>query len=185
MENDVERTDEDASRRSRRSGRQRRRRSTDTSNSGFSQLDFFRHYCVEIFALCLLATGIFLLVEQLEIKVVIHRYFVRITQQGSNIVSYLVSTVLGVQTSDIVGLVLTFAAILLIVWRLRYRVIEKYKYLDDLIGCPNCGENLKRLPRQNTHRAMEFLFRVHIKRYSCAKCPFHASSWENSFWVNS
>jgi len=175
MENDVERTDEDASRRSGQSGS--RRKSKDTSNPDRSKTGFIKNYRFEIFALFLLLLGFFLLVERLEIKTVIYDQITWLSKHGNEIWSYFILVISDVQKSDLVGLFLMFVASLLIAWRVRYRAIQKYMHLDELAGCPECRKILRRLPKKRVHRILEFLFRVRIRRYSCEKCSFQATAW--------
>ena len=177
MENDVERTDEDTSRQSRQSNRRSRMKRKDTSDPGLSKTSFIKYYRFEIFALFLLLLGIFLLVERLEIKTVIYNQSLGLMQYANEIWSIFVSAIVGVQKSDLVGLILMLVSVMLIAWRVRFRAIQKYKHLDDLAGCPECGQNLRRLSKKKRHRILELLFRVRIRRYSCEKCHFQASPW--------
>ena len=178
MENDVEPNDEDVSRPSRRSRGHRHTTSKDTRESGESKASFFKRYRVEIFAVCLLALGIFLLVERLEIKKVMYRQMLWLAEPIKSFASFLVTTLVGVQKSDIVGLVLMVMAVCLIAWRVRFRAINRHKDVDAVAGCPNCSENLIRLPKKPIHRLLELLFQVRIRRFSCAKCAYSASTWD-------
>lgn len=179
MENDVERTDEDASRQRRQSNRNSRKKRKDTSDTGLSKISLIRYYRFEIFALFLLLLGVFLLVERLEIKTVIYQRCMWLMHHANAIWSYFASVIVSVQKSDLVGLFLMLVSIILIAWRVRFRAIQKYKHLDDLAGCPECGQNLRRLAKKRAHRLLELLFRVHIRRYSCEKCTFKASPWHS------
>lgn len=170
MDNDEERTVESASKRSGRSRRSNRKNSEVPT--------FFKQYRIEIAAIFLLISGIFLLVERLEIKALLYHQIVWLSQRIGDMVMYLLSITRIVQKSDIVGLVLIFIALFLILWRMRYRVVSKYKHLDSRAACPNCGDHLRRVPGKVTHRLLEFLFRVRIRRFSCEKCLFCVSRWD-------
>ena len=179
MKNDEEHTDEPVSKRKRRgrSRRHKRRESEELTNGDHSEGGFLYRYRVDIFAISLLAVGIFLLVERLEIKAAIYRPLMRLVQRISDIGSHVISAVIGLQKSDLVGLILMFVSVVIIVLRMRYRAIKKSEHLDHHAACPKCEGHLQRMPTKVTHRLQEFLFNVRIRRFACDKCRFRDSRW--------
>jgi len=180
MENDEERTDEPESKRSERSHRHEHTLSDEPTDSDYAIINFFKKYRVEVFAVCLLAVGIFLLVERWEIKWAIYVQLLWWSQRINEVGSRIISVATSVQKSDIVGLILMCVAVYLITWRMRWRAITRYRHLhlDFKTHCPKCGDHLRRVPERVMHRVLEFVFRVRIRPFSCEKCQFHSSRWD-------
>jgi hypothetical protein len=137
-----------------------------------------RKYWGEILGAILLALGIFLLVEKLEIKAVIYSKLVWLVQQLGRFFSSLFSWVGSVEFSDYVGLLLVVGAVVLIGARFRARIIKRHADRGPLHRCPKCGERTKRVPGRIDQRMVAFLFRVRIRRYTCRKCSHSISWWE-------
>jgi hypothetical protein len=127
--------------------------------------EFVREYRVELIAGFLALLGIFLLVEQMEIRVTILR-LVSLTWRTVtaaigvvfNAVFYRIS---NITTSDLLGLGLIVLAIAVTLWRVRVRLMQRFAEHT----CPVCGGNLRRLHRRWSDRLLSLL--VPVGRYHC------------------
>jgi hypothetical protein len=127
--------------------------------------EFVREYRVELIAGFLALLGIFLLVEQMEIRVTILRLF-RLawrTVGGAMgaAVKAIVYRVSHITTSDLLGLGLVALAVAVVLWRVRVRLMRRYAEHV----CPICGGNLRRLHRRWRDRLLSLL--VPVARYRC------------------
>jgi hypothetical protein len=138
-----------------------------------SQRSYFREYNFEITVVILITLGIFLIVEDLEIKYYIYQFvkafffgighIIKLIQNGT---IYVVSQF---ETSDLVGISLILLAIFLIAKRWRDRIIERHSILTE---CPNCSGHLVRTHRELNHKIMSFIYFVTVKRYHCKACSY-------------
>ena len=139
----------------------------------YSQRSFLRGYNFEITVVLLIALGIFLIVEELEIKSYLYRFvkgfffaigdIIKLIRSGS---VYIISQF---ETSDLVGIFLILLAIFLLARRWRDRIIERH---DTLTECPNCGGHLVRTRRELNHRIMSIIYFVTVKHYHCKVCKY-------------
>jgi len=138
-----------------------------------NQKSYFREYNFEITVVSLIALGIFLIVEDLEIKYYIYQivkgfffgigHIIKLIKNGA---IYLVSQF---ETSDLVGISLILLAIFLLAGRWRDRIIERHVTLTE---CPNCGGHLVRTHRELNHKIMSFIYFVTVKHYHCKVCKY-------------
>ena len=142
------------------------------SKSG--QKKFLKEYNFEIIVVFLIGLGIFLLVEDLEIKGYLYKFIKGfffgigdIVQFFSNAITFLVRQF---ETSDLVGISLILIALLLIANRWRERMIERYLILNN---CPNCDGNLLRIKRTLKHKITSLVYFVDVKNYSCKNCDYN------------
>ena len=138
-----------------------------------TQLSKFKEYKFEINVIILLGVGIFLLVEDFEIK---HFIAVRI-----RFILIFIADIIGIardaiinnikllEMSDLVGIIFITFAIFLIVNRWREKIINQFSVL---IECPKCGEKLHRIHKNNFQRFFGLLFFLNIKNYKCNSCAF-------------
>tara|TARA_B100000029_G_C17504557_1_gene933960 strand:- start:76 stop:567 length:492 start_codon:yes stop_codon:yes gene_type:complete len=134
---------------------------------------FFEEYNFEILVFGLLSVGFFLLWEDWNIKSVtwsiitnIVRVVVTFIRDFSVSIGNIIS---GVETSDIIGIVLILTALALILNRARMRVISNH---PELSSCPNCNGGLSRSHRRKRHRALGLIVNRKLKRYRCRSCSF-------------
>tara|TARA_Y100001970_G_C14174345_1_gene826066 strand:+ start:876 stop:1349 length:474 start_codon:yes stop_codon:yes gene_type:complete len=133
---------------------------------------FHKEYSFEIKVIILFTLGIFLLVEDLEIKQYIFEalrtMFFTIgigIKLFRDTVLYLVKQF---EVSDIVGISLILYVVYLIANRWRERMIERYL---DLNSCPKCGSNeIQRIRKNWNHKVMSILYFVKVKHYQCKQC---------------
>ena len=140
-----------------------------------------RRFWFELLAAALLTLGVFLLVEQLQIKAILWRTLAGWANSISSTAYELWRRSLGVlvsaERSDLVGVALVLVGLGMITTRLRRRAIERHPELIREHECPTCRRDLYRVRRRPVDRLMEFLFWIRMSRYRCSKCSFHASVW--------
>jgi len=139
------------------------------------QGSFISEYNYEITIVVLIALGIFLLVEDLEIKHYMYlglRWFLFsigdiIKGIRDNIILLLEKDLF--ELSDLVGISLILFALHLAAKRWRDREIERY---SELSICPNCGGKLQRVQRTPKQKIISFFYVAQVKNYSCRECEF-------------
>ncbi len=161
--------------------RKRRRRSRRHEHSHPRRPAFFKRFWFEILAFFFLASGIFLLVERLQIKAILWGWILRIVEivaaTGSAIGHWITQHLITVEKSDLVGVGLILVALLMIGSRLRARAIARHPPPALKEECPKCSADMVRAPRRLAHRLLEFALWIRIRRYACSKCSFRAASW--------
>ena len=139
------------------------------------QGSFISEYNYEITIVVLIALGIFLLVEDLEIKHYMYlglRWFLFsigdiIKGIRDNVILLLEKDLF--ELSDLVGISLILFALHLAAKRWRDREIERY---SELSICPNCGGKLQRIQRTPKQKIISFFYVAQVKNYSCRECKF-------------
>jgi hypothetical protein len=129
----------------------------------------------------LLASGIFLLVEQLEIKKNVLAWLRAaaeiIVWTGSSIGRWITDNIISIRPSDLLGIGLIGIALLMIAFRARSRAIARHPAPVLKEECPQCKADMVRAPRRLSHRLLEYALWVRIRRYACSKCSFRTASW--------
>ena len=140
------------------------------------QESFIREYNYEITIVALIALGVFLLVEDLEIKHYMYlglRWFLFsigdiIKGIRDNVILLLEKDLF--ELSDLVGISLILFALHLAAKRWRDREIERY---SELSICPKCGGKLQRVQRTPKQKIISFFYVAQVKYYSCRECEFN------------
>lgn len=146
------------------------------------QGSFISEYNYEITIVVLIALGIFLLVEDLEIKHYMYlglRWFLFsigdiIKGIRDNVILLLEKDLF--ELSDLVGISLILFALHLAAKRWRDREIERY---SELSICPNCGGKLQRVQRTPKQKIISFFYVAQVKNYSCRECEFKGIKMSN------
>jgi len=124
-------------------------------------------------AVSLILLGIFLLVENLEIKYYIYLFLQKIFFSLIFVFSKILNSFLIIikqfETSDIVGVALTLIGFYMLLRIWREREISRNSYLQN---CPECGGNLRRIPRTSRQKVSGVIFGSKIKHYSCNICDY-------------
>lgn len=134
----------------------------------------WREFTMEIVALVLAGLGIFLLMEQMQIRVISLRFLRRVlaalTGAGRAIVHRLLYEVAHVTLSDAVGAMVIVLAMWIIIRRVRWRMVHS-EYLASRV-CPKCGSRLHRAHRRTPDRLITWI--LPLRRYRCTN---HDCRW--------
>ena len=114
--------------------------------------------------------GIFLLLEQFQIRISVanaFRWLINALQTAfASLTAYLSTFTL----SDMLGWILILATSAFILFRLRYRFLHSERWRATV--CPRCHSELERVHRTVFDRLLEKIFLPHVRRYRCnnAEC---------------
>ena len=133
---------------------------------------FHKEYSFEIKVILLFALGIFLLVEDLEIKEYIFEAIRTLFFTVGLGIKWFRDSILFLikqfEVSDIVGISLILYVVYLVANRWRDRMINRYM---DLHSCPQCGSNeIQRIKKNWKHQVMDIIYFVKVKHYQCKQC---------------
>ena len=132
---------------------------------------FFSEYNFEIRVTLLMALGIFLLAENMEIKQFIYDIIKEIIFSLGDLLRAFGDMVLvlvkKIEISDLVGINIIIYVLYLIGDRWRERLINRFSQTKD---CPKCRGNLHRVKKSMKHRIMSYVYFVNIKNYRCKDC---------------
>ena len=148
----------------------RNRKRKRKKNSGKT---FFEEYNFELLVLGLFSLGFFLLWENWNIKSLVWRgitgttlYIITLLRNVSVRIGNLIS---GVETSDLIGIILILVGIVLVLNRARQRTIERH---PNLTSCPKCDSGLRRTHRKTKHKIQSWFYLCKFKRFKCKSCSF-------------
>ena len=132
---------------------------------------FHKEYSFEIKVIILFTLGIFLLVEDLEIKQYIYDFIRTVLFAIGNVIKFIrdiaIFLIKQFEVSDIVGISLILYVIILIANRWRERMIDRH---SNLINCNHCGGDIQRIKKNWNHKAISILYFVTVKHYKCKEC---------------
>lgn len=132
---------------------------------------FIKKYSFEFLILFLITSGIFLLVENLEIKSTILAYikfiFKYILNFTQNIFSSFSSFIASREGSDIIGMILISTAFILIYYRYRKMVLTDWNCGKE---CLECESKMLRKRKDTFHKILARILFVKIRHYFCEKC---------------
>ena len=128
---------------------------------------FYKEYSFEIKVVLLLTLGIFLLVEDLEIKQYILEAIRTIFFTVGLGIKWFRDSILFLikqfEVSDIVGISLILYVVYLVANRWRDRMINRYM---DLNSCPQCGsDEIQRIKKNWKHQVTGIIYFVKVKHY--------------------
>lgn len=129
-----------------------------------------KEYRIEAIAVLIGSLGVFLLVEQFEIRATLRLFLENSAGWLANLVRALLdslaSYILSFTLSDLVGLLLVIAATLFIIWRFRYHYIRSERWLTE--ACPRCGSPLHHIRRTKLDRLLTKALLPHGGRFLCS-----------------
>ena len=150
------------------SKRNRKRKRIKNNSKTFS-----KEYNFELLVLGLFTLGFFLLWEKWNIKALAWGFVTQIVQSVvifiRDISIRIGNVISGVETSDLIGIILILIGIILIMHRARYRIIDNH---PNLTSCPKCDAGLRRVHRKTKHIIQSFVFFCKVKRFKCRSCSF-------------
>ena len=131
----------------------------------------FHEYNFEIKVTSLMALGIFLLVENMEIKHFIYEIIRNVAFSFGDLVKLIGSIFLvlikKIEISDLVGISIIFYVLYLVAERQRERLIKRFSGVSD---CPECQGDLRRVKKSVKHKIMSYIYFVNVKNYRCKDC---------------
>ena len=135
---------------------------------------FYQEYNFEITVVLLIALGVFLLIEEMEIKHYLYELIKVIFVTIGNFIKLLRDTSIYIidkfEISDLVGISLILLAIFLIANRWRERMIERYSVLKN---CPDCNGDLQRIKRDFNQKMTGYIYFLTVKNYRCKSCNYN------------
>jgi hypothetical protein len=127
----------------------------------------WQHYKFELIWLAIVAVGLFLIIEEMNIRETLFRWLRSAAAalfQGSTQLSRQVGqTLQRLTTSDLLGYLLVIAAAVALVWRVRWRF--RHSEAFTALRCPRCGGNIHRKHRNIGDRLISIA--VPVRRYRC------------------
>jgi len=134
---------------------------------------FLKKYNFEIKIIFLFTLGVFLLIEDLEIKKYLFLFLKKIIylirDYAIQLRDFIIQLVQQFEVSDLVGISIIIYVLFLIGDRWRDKMINR---LTSLNHCPKCKGDLHRIKRQWNHKVMSYIYFVKIKYYQCKICDF-------------
>ena len=130
-----------------------------------------KRYSFELLILFLILTGVFLLVENMEIKSTIIYYVTGLMKFGLQFFQSIITSLSGFiqsrEGSDIIGMGLIFLAIILLYFRYRKMILTEW---NSGKNCPGCESKMVRKKKESKHKILAKIFFLKVRHYSCAKC---------------
>jgi hypothetical protein len=129
-----------------------------------------REYRVELIALAVVVLGVFLLVEQFEIRVTVRDAIIWLATSSVQFVQVTKARALEFITkfslSDLIGWSLILGTVTFFALRARYRFTRSDYWRTTT--CPKCGSPLERIPRKRIHYILGKTILPHARRYRCS-----------------
>ena len=141
------------------------------SNKRSKKSKFWTKYNFEIVISSLIVFGIFLIIEDFNIKNSILNAYIQIYDYLIKLFLklYVALTTLlyGIENSDLFGLGLIVFAIFLILLKWRQNLLNEYSIYE---VCRYCNNRIHRIKRRKRIKIFAYIFRLKIKRYQCTAC---------------
>ena len=138
-------------------------------------ISIVKKYNFEFFIAFLILLGLFLLLEDFELKKFLKNFSIQTYESIKHIIFLFLRSIfeylIEIESSDIIGLILIFFAIMLIFFRWRNNLIYKYSSSE---FCFNCKGKLHRIRRKIKIKIFAFLIRLKIKKYQCIDCKLQS-----------
>jgi hypothetical protein len=129
---------------------------------------FLRAYLFEIIGAIVIALGVFLVMERMSIRSTLSRW-AAIESKNAQAIFGQVDAAAGalvarIELSDIVGIVLILAAVIVVTLRVRWRLMRMPSLTT--LSCPRCEGGLHRVHRHRRDRLVSLI--VPVRRYRCS-----------------
>ena len=138
-------------------------------------ISIVKKYNFEFLIASLIFLGLFLLLEDFELKKFLKNISIQIYEDIKYIIFLFINSIfeylIKIESSDIIGLILIFSAITLMFLRWRNNLIYKYSSSE---FCFNCKGKLQRIKRKIKIKVFAFLIRLKVKKYQCKDCKLQS-----------
>ena len=138
-------------------------------------LSIVKKYNFEFLISFLVLLGSFLLLEDFELKKFLKNFSIQIYESIKHIIFLFLNSIfeylIKIESSDIIGLILIFSAIILMFLRWRNNLIYQYSSSE---FCFNCKGKLQRIRRKIKIKIISSLIRLKIKKYQCRDCKLQS-----------
>ena len=138
-------------------------------------LSIVKKYNFEFLISFLVLLGSFLLLEDFELKKFLKNFSIQIYEGIKFMIFLFLNSIFEyitkIESSDIIGLILIFFAILLTFFRWRNNLIYQYSSSE---FCFNCKGKLQRIKRKVKIKIIASLIRLKIKKYQCRDCKLQS-----------
>lgn len=138
---------------------------------------------IELILLFLFVFGLLLVINPIDIRDTFFSWLITALLWLGQVAKLIESFFLSISRARLVGGVLLIGAIIILYWRLLYRLKKSRLLFKD--KCPRCGNiHLKRIHRKLLDRLISRISNLHLYRYYCSNCKWsglrrmpHASSF--------
>lgn len=138
-------------------------------------ISIVKKYHFEFLIASLILLGSFLLLEDFELKESLKNFSIQIYEGIKYIIFLSLDSIfkyiMKIESSDIIGLILIFSAIILMFLRWRNNLLYQYSSSE---FCFNCKGKLQRIRRKFKIKIFAFLIRLKIKKYQCKDCKLQS-----------
>ena len=138
-------------------------------------ISIVKKYNFEFLIAFLIFLGLFLLLEDFELKKFLKNFSIQIYESIKLIIFLFLKSIFEyltkIESSDIIGLILIFSAIMLMFLRWRNNLIYQYSSSE---FCFNCKGKLQRIKRKVKIKIIASLIRLKIKKYQCKDCKLQS-----------
>ena len=143
----------------------RRRRTTEKPQSPVRR--FMRRFGFEIIWLVVVVIGVFLLLEQMNIRDTLisgsQNTMAGLAKGGSQLGTTVADRLESFSLSDAIGIILVLGALLALALRIRWQLLRAVSL--SRLKCPRCGAEIHRVHRRRLDRLVSYY--VPVKRYRC------------------
>ncbi|OQA46820.1 MAG: hypothetical protein BWY52_00525 [Chloroflexi bacterium ADurb.Bin325] len=146
--------------------RPRRRSARSTRQPGWRRV--WQRYRFEIIWALAVAAGLFLLIEDMDIRETLFRWLRgamgALFRGGAQLSQQIEQMLRRLTASDLIGSLLILAATVALLWRVRWRLRRSETFTA--LRCPRCGGSVYRKHRRSGDRLISIF--VPVRRYRCA-----------------
>ena len=134
---------------------------------------FFKNFNFEIKIVSLLTLGIFLLVEELEIKQFLLELVKLIIFNTGKVIQWILKKsaffIEGFEFSDVVGISILLYVFYLIANRSRQKLFNRFPNINN---CSKCNGKIHRIRKKWKHKVLSYVYFITVKHYRCTDCNY-------------
>ena len=135
--------------------------------------NFIKKYYFEVIVFLLIILGLFLLIEDFDLKLFIQSIFSEIYQLLKNSYTFLLGSFSGglklIKLSNLLGFIILFFSFILVLRRWKNRILSNSISSKECIKCESLSNRVKTSIKS---KVLEFIFKLKIRKYQCRKCNF-------------